>query len=98
MDVTPDLVRHLARLSRLELSDEEVERTIPELQKLLGYFESLGELDLEGVAELVRPIASENVLRADEAAPGLDQAEALALAPERQDGFFKLPRVVEEGR
>jgi len=98
MDVTPDLVRHLARLSRLELSDDEVERMIPELQKLLGYFESLGELDLEGVPELVRPIASENVLRADEPAPGLDQAEALALAPERHNGFFKLPRVVEEGR
>jgi aspartyl-tRNA(Asn)/glutamyl-tRNA(Gln) amidotransferase subunit C len=98
MDVTPDLVRHLAQLSRLELNDEEIARIIPELRTLLGYFESLGELDLEGVEPLVRPLPSENVLRADEPAPGLSQDEALALAPEREDGFFKLPRVVEEGR
>ncbi|ADR36612.1 Asp-tRNA(Asn)/Glu-tRNA(Gln) amidotransferase subunit GatC [Oceanithermus profundus] len=98
MDVTPDLVRHLADLSRLELDEAEIERIIPELRSLLAYFESLDELELEGLEELVRPIDSENVLRADEPTPGLEQAEALTLAPEREDGFFKLPRVVEEGR
>ncbi|GEM89278.1 Asp-tRNA(Asn)/Glu-tRNA(Gln) amidotransferase subunit GatC [Oceanithermus desulfurans] len=98
MDVTPDLVRHLAELSRLELDEAEVERMLPELRSLLAYFESLDELDLEGLEELVRPIDSENVLRADVPAPGLGQDEALATAPEREDGFFKLPRVVEEGR
>ena len=98
MDVTPDLVRHLADLSRLELDEAEVERILPELRSLLAYFESLGELELEGLEELVRPIDSENVLRSDEPATGLEQPEALALAPERENGFFKLPRVVEEGR
>lgn len=98
MDVTPDLVRHLADLSRLELDEAEIERILPELRSLLAYFESLDELELEGLEELVRPIERENVLRADEPSPGLEQAEALALAPERKDGFFKLPRVVEEGR
>ena len=98
MDVTPDLVRHLANLSRLELDDAEVERMIPELHAILGYFESLGELELDELDELVRPIDRENVLRADEPRTGLPQEEALALAPERENGFFKLPRVVEEGR
>ena len=98
MDVTPDLVRHLADLSRLELDEAEIERILPELRSLLAYFESLDELELEGLEELVRPIERENVLRADEPSAGLEQAEALALAPERNDGFFKLPRVVEEGR
>jgi len=98
MDVTPDLVRHLADLSRLELDEAEIERIFPELRSLLAYFESLDELELEGLEELVRPIERENVLRADEPSAGLEQAEALALAPERKDGFFKLPRVVEEGR
>lgn len=99
MDVTPDLVRHLARLSRLELSEEEIERIIPELQSLLGHFESLAELELEGLEELVRPVETVNVLRDDVPRPGLTQEEALALAPERtEDGFFTLPRVVEEGR
>jgi len=98
MEVTPDLVRQLAHLSRLELQPKEFERMIPELQKLLSYFESLGELDLDDFDELVRPIAGGNVLRTDVPAPGLEQDGALALAPERKNGFFKLPRVVEEGR
>jgi len=98
MDVTPELVRHLAELSRLRLSDEEVEKIIPELRSVLGYFERISELDVDDLEELVRPIFSSNVLRPDEAAPGLDQEEALRMAPEKQDGFFKLPRVVEEGR
>ncbi|XOB97457.1 Asp-tRNA(Asn)/Glu-tRNA(Gln) amidotransferase subunit GatC [Deinococcota bacterium DY0809b] len=98
MDVTPDLVRHLADLSRLELDEAEIERILPELRSLLAYFESLGELELEGLEELVRPIDSENVLRSDEPAAGLEQPEALTLAAERENGFFKLPRVVEEGR
>ena len=98
MDVTPDLVCHLANLSRLELDEAEVERMIPELRSILAYFESLGELELDELEELVRPIDRENVLRADEPRPGLAQEEALALAPERENGFFKLPRVVEEGR
>ncbi len=98
MDVTPELVRHLAELSRLELDDAEVERIIPELRSVLAYFERISELDVDSLEELVRPIFSENVLRADEPAPGLSQEEALALAPERENDFFKLPRVVEEGR
>ncbi|WP_456476927.1 Asp-tRNA(Asn)/Glu-tRNA(Gln) amidotransferase subunit GatC [Oceanithermus sp.] len=98
MDVTPELVRHLAHLSRLKLSEEEIERIEPELRSMLAYFERIRELDVDGLDEMVRPIATDNVLRADEPAPGLDQAEALAPAPEREEGFVKLPRVVEEGR
>jgi len=98
MEVTPDLVRHLAELSRLDLSDEEVERIIPELRSVLAYFDRISDIDADELEEMVRPIFSENVLRADEPAAGLDQDEALALAPEKENGFFKLPRVVEEGR
>jgi aspartyl-tRNA(Asn)/glutamyl-tRNA(Gln) amidotransferase subunit C len=98
MEVTPDLVHHLAELSRLELSDDEVERIIPELRSVLAHFDRISEIDSEELEEMVRPIFSENVLRADEPAPGLAQNEALELAPEKENGFFKLPRVVEEGR
>ncbi|WP_457630723.1 Asp-tRNA(Asn)/Glu-tRNA(Gln) amidotransferase subunit GatC [Oceanithermus sp.] len=98
MDVTPELVRHLAELSRLRLSEEEIERVIPELRSVLGYFERISDLDVDGLEEMVRPIFSANVLRPDVAAAGLTQEEALAMAPDKEDGFFKLPRVVEEGR
>ncbi len=98
MEVTPDLVRHLAHLSRLELSEAETSRIIPELHSILGYFERIKELDLENVSEMVRPISSENTLRQDASGASLPQEQALAMAPEREEGFFKLPRVVEEGR
>ncbi|WP_457637254.1 Asp-tRNA(Asn)/Glu-tRNA(Gln) amidotransferase subunit GatC [Oceanithermus sp.] len=98
MEVTPELVKHLAELSRLRLSEEEVEKIIPELRSVLGYFERISDLDVDELEELVRPIFSANVLRPDVPAAGLEQDEALAMAPEKQDGFFKLPRVVEEGR
>ena len=98
MEVTPELVKHLAELSRLRLSEEEVEKIIPELRSVLGYFERISDLDVDELEEMVRPIFSANVLRPDEPAPGLEQEEALQMAPEKQDGFFKLPRVVEEGR
>ncbi len=87
---------HLKKLARLELSEAETARIQHDLNAVLGYFEQLRELDTSGVAELRRPVALENVLRADLPGEMFTQEEALALAVERQDGFFKVPRTVDQ--
>ncbi len=95
MKITPELIAHLENLARLELSQDEREAMREDLEKILAYFEKLGELDLEGLEELARPVETEARMRQDVPAPGLSQEEALQNAPEREDGYFKVPRMIE---
>jgi aspartyl-tRNA(Asn)/glutamyl-tRNA(Gln) amidotransferase subunit C len=83
-----DEVRYVARLARLELSEEEVERMAAELAGVLGHIARIGELDLEGVPPTSHVVAVENALRPDEPAPCLDRDRVLADAPAvLADGF-----------
>ena len=84
-------VLHVARLARLELSDEETERMATELSGILDHVDRIGNLDLEGVEPTSHVVALENVLRADEPRPSLPRDVALAPAPEPQDGAFRAP-------
>jgi aspartyl-tRNA(Asn)/glutamyl-tRNA(Gln) amidotransferase subunit C len=87
-----DQVLHVARLARLELADEEVERMRLELSKVLDHIEKIGELDdLDGVAPTSHVVALENALRADEPRPSLPREAALAAAPDPADGGFRVP-------
>ncbi len=92
--ISHDDVRHVAVLSRLEVSDEEVARYAGELSNIFGYIEQLAKLDTEGVQPTSRPIPMENVLRADKARPGLPPEEALANAPEQHANCFKVPQII----
>ena len=81
-------VLHVARLARLELSDDEVDRMAAELSNVLDHIEKIRELDLEGVPATSHVIDVVNVLRADEPEPSLPREVILAAAPERlHDGF-----------
>jgi aspartyl-tRNA(Asn)/glutamyl-tRNA(Gln) amidotransferase subunit C len=84
-------VLHVARLARLRLSDEEVERMAGELSGILDHIEKIGELDLEGVEPTSHVIQVENVLRADEPRPSLPRERALEQAPEPMSGGFGVP-------
>ena len=84
-------VLHVAKLARLRLSDEEVERMVGELSGILDHVDRIGNLDLEGVEPTSHVVALENVLRADEPRPSLPRGVALAPAPEPQDGAFRAP-------
>ena len=87
-----DQVLHVARLARLELADEEVERMRLELSKVLDHIEKIGELDdLDGVAPTSHVVALENALREDEPRPSLPREAALASAPDPADGGFRVP-------
>ena len=87
-----DQVLHVARLARLELSGEEVERMSAELSKVLDHIEKIAELgDLEQVEPTSHVISVENALRADEPRPSLPPEVALAQAPDVDRGGFRVP-------
>jgi aspartyl-tRNA(Asn)/glutamyl-tRNA(Gln) amidotransferase subunit C len=87
-----DQVLHVARLARLELSDEEVERFGGELSKVLDYIGTIGELgDLADVEPTSHVVAVENVLREDEPRPSLPAEVALESAPDPAPGGFRVP-------
>ncbi|HEX2087135.1 MAG TPA: Asp-tRNA(Asn)/Glu-tRNA(Gln) amidotransferase subunit GatC [Solirubrobacteraceae bacterium] len=86
-----DQVLHVARLARLELTEEEVERMSGELTGILGHIEKIGELDLEGVPPTSHVVEVANALREDEPRPSWPRAEILAAAPAVRDGGFEVP-------
>lgn len=81
----------MARLARLELSDEEAERMAVELSKVLDHIEAIRELDLTGVEPTAHVIDLVNALRSDEPEPSLDRDVALASAPEPTPAGFGVP-------
>lgn len=89
-------VDHVARLARLDLSEEERERMRVELTKILDHAEKIQALDLDGVEPTSHALPLRNVMRPDEARPSLPPEEALANAPEQEDGRFLVPRIVED--
>jgi aspartyl-tRNA(Asn)/glutamyl-tRNA(Gln) amidotransferase subunit C len=84
-------VLHVARLARLELTEEEVERMSTELSDVLTHIEKIGELDLEGVPPTTHVVEVSNALRPDEPEPSLPREVALANAPAVADGGFLVP-------
>jgi aspartyl-tRNA(Asn)/glutamyl-tRNA(Gln) amidotransferase subunit C len=92
--VDPELVLSAARLARLRLAPREAERLAPQFERILGAFERLQRLDLEGVSPLVTPLEREDVLRDDVPRQGLAGEALLERAPRRADGFFVVPRTV----
>ncbi|MFC7155068.1 Asp-tRNA(Asn)/Glu-tRNA(Gln) amidotransferase subunit GatC [Halomarina halobia] len=86
--VDPEEVRHVADLARVALDDEEVARFAEQFAEILAYFDTLDEVpEVDRERELV------NVMRPDDPRDCLTQEEALANAPETEDGYFKGPRV-----
>ncbi len=81
----------MARLARLELNDEEVDRMAAELSKVLDHIEAIRELDLEGVPPTSHVVDVVNVLRADEPTPSLPRDVILAAAPEPLNDGFGVP-------
>ena len=84
-------VLHVAKLSRLKLSDEEVTRLEGELSSILDHVDRLAEIDIEGVEPTSHVVPLENVLREDEPRPSLDREVALSQAPDPHDGAFRVP-------
>jgi len=89
-------VRHVASLARLRLTDDEVAQFARELSDVLGYIDQLNELDTSDVTPTAHPLRVANVLRDDEVRASWTNDAATAHAPQRQDGFFKVPKVLDQ--
>jgi aspartyl-tRNA(Asn)/glutamyl-tRNA(Gln) amidotransferase subunit C len=88
-------IEHVAKLARLELTDEERERLRSQLGAILEHAAKVGEVAAEDVPPTAYAIPRVNVLRPDERRPSLAVADVLANAPEPEDDRFRVPRIVE---
>lgn len=95
-DITRDDVAHVARLARIELTDEELDTFTGQLAKVLQHARDVEALDVSDVPPTAHPYPLTNVLRADEVQPSLDRDEVLAVAPAAEAGQFRVPPVLGE--
>jgi aspartyl-tRNA(Asn)/glutamyl-tRNA(Gln) amidotransferase subunit C len=84
-------VEHVAKLARLKLTDDEVQRMAGELSGILEHVERIAELDLDGVEPTSHVVALENVLRPDEPRPSWERDEMLERAPDPAGGAYRVP-------
>lgn len=94
--ITRDDVAHVARLARLELSDDELGTFTGQLAAVLEHAEDVAALDLADVAPTAHPLPLVNVFRPDEVGPTLAPEDVLAAAPSVEDGRFRVPPVLGE--
>lgn len=97
MGLSDEEVRHVGRLARLALTDEEVAELRGELSEILDYAARVGGVATADVPRTGHALRLSNVVREDTPQPSLDAEEALTSAPAVEDGRFRVPRVVDEG-
>jgi len=95
--VDRDVVKKVAKLARLDLSEEEIDEFTGQLRSILEYVEKMNELDTDGVEPLAHCLAISNVLRADEARESLGTEKTLSNAPDQDGEFFKVPKILDDG-
>lgn len=95
MSVDHATVKKIASLARLAISDAEAEALAPELNKILGFVEQLGEVDVTGVEPMTAVIPNKLRLREDVVTDGNVRDKVLANAPQAEHGFFAVPKVIE---
>ena len=95
MSVSRDDVRHVAQLARLDFSEDEEAQMADELSQILDYVDKLDELDTSGVPPMSHVLDVTNVFRPDAVEQRIDRAQALEPAPEADDEYFRVPRVIE---
>jgi len=95
MALTSEEVLHIARLARIALTADDVQRFTAQLSGILDHFAALSAVDTENVEPTAHPLPLSNVMRADLVAPSLSQADALANAPLAEDGYVRVRAVLE---
>jgi len=95
MKITRKDVEHVALLSRLEMDESDVAKFTGQLNAILDYIEVLNKVDTAGIEPTAHVLPLKNVMRVDEVRPSLPREMALANAPEQEDGYFKVSRIME---
>jgi aspartyl-tRNA(Asn)/glutamyl-tRNA(Gln) amidotransferase subunit C len=93
--IQQDEVKHIAKLARLQLSEDELPRYTEQVGRILAFFDELKQLDTAGVPPTAHPIPVSNAFRADVLKPSLGADEALANAPQREGDYFRVPKILE---
>lgn len=95
MSVSRDDVQHVAQLARLDFSEEDEAKMTDELSRILDYIDKLNELDTSGVPPMSHVLDVTNVFRADDVQERIERGQALELAPDADDEYFRVPNVIE---
>ena len=96
MKVTKEDLQNVAVLSRLAIPADQEDKYIDQMDKILTYMDNLSELDTVNVKPTTYALPMQNVFRKDEVKASLDREAALANAPLKEDGYFKVPKVLED--
>lgn len=96
MKIDKKLIDYLSKLARLKLKPEETQPMSEQLTKILGYVEQLNKLDVTKTEPLVHTLEQTNVFREDTNRPSLAKDKVLGNAPDKDKGFFKVPKVIEK--
>ncbi|MFH1092947.1 MAG: Asp-tRNA(Asn)/Glu-tRNA(Gln) amidotransferase subunit GatC [Candidatus Omnitrophota bacterium] len=94
MAINKDTVKYVAKLSRIELEESTLEDFTLQLGRILTYIEKLNELDTENTASTSHALELRNVFRKDINSLSLENQAALSNAPEQEDGYFKVPKII----
>ncbi|MBA3031111.1 MAG: Asp-tRNA(Asn)/Glu-tRNA(Gln) amidotransferase subunit GatC [Desulfobacteraceae bacterium] len=94
MKITREEVVHVAKLAHLELGEDEVQRFSEQIGTILDYFETLNQVNTDGIKPTFNAIHLTNAFREDEEKASLDNKDVLFNAPEKEDGFFLVPRII----
>ena len=92
MEISKEQIKHLAHLSRLELSEAEIDAMQGDMSKILDFVAQVEKLDLEGVEPLTQMSKSVNVMRQDEVANMISKEDALKNAPEANSDYFRVSK------
>lgn len=95
MQITHKDVEQVALLSRLDINETEIQKYTNQLNDILEYMKVLSKVDTTNVQQTVHVLPKKNVLRPDVVRPSLERELALANAPEQEDGYFKVPKIIE---
>jgi len=93
--ITPDTVKYVAHLARIDLKPKELEKLSQQLEEILGLIDKLKEVDIKDIAPTSHILPINNVLRDDKPAESLASDKALENAPQRQGNFFAVPKIIE---
>jgi len=95
MPIKKDAIRYVADLARIGLSQQEEELFAEQLNHILAYMEQLDKLDTKDIEPMSHAVSMGNILRGDTVRSGLSNDDALKNAPEKEEGFFKVPKIIE---
>lgn len=94
IEINKELIKHVAKLARLKLSDNEIKKFLPQFKEILEAFSKIDEVDTTDIKASFQPVEIKNVTRVDEIKKSLSTKEALSLTSHKKGAYFKGPKIV----